>query len=259
MDWSPKMEESGTNLILGLLQGIWNAMKNIWQWVDEHIFGPFIDAFKAAFRINSPSKVMEEMGGYIIEGFLNGIKNGFNFIKDTVGTIIDIFQSIIPSAKQIWDDVGNGLSSAFQHFGETAHGWLQNVIDGLNHVISKAGQALSGLNQVANKRAAEIEADGSQYLTGFASGGFPDEGQLFMAREGGMPELVGRVGNHTAVANNDQIVAGISNGVYNAVVSAMSISGGGGSNTPVEIYLDGNLIAKSTTRYQRQYARAGTM
>lgn len=53
----------------------------------------------------------------------------------------------------------------------------------------------------------------------YASGGFPDVGELFMARETG-PELVGSIGNRTAVANNDQIVEGISAGVYNAMVSA---------------------------------------
>lgn len=46
----------------------------------------------------------------------------------------------------------------------------------------------------------------------YANGGFPDSGELFMARESG-PELVGRMGGGTAVANNDQIVDGISQGV----------------------------------------------
>ena len=53
----------------------------------------------------------------------------------------------------------------------------------------------------------------------YANGGFPTTGQMFMAREAG-PELVGSIGNRTAVANNDQIVEGISAGVYNAMVSA---------------------------------------
>ena len=35
---------------------------------------------------------------------------------------------------------------------------------------------------------------------------------MFIAREAG-PELVGTMGNRTAVANNDQIVAGIAGGV----------------------------------------------
>ena len=49
-------------------------------------------------------------------------------------------------------------------------------------------------------------------LPTFAQGGFPEEGQLFIAREAG-PELVGSMNGKTAVANNDQIVAGITSGV----------------------------------------------
>ncbi|MBR2681242.1 MAG: hypothetical protein IKE23_10925, partial [Exiguobacterium sp.] len=51
----------------------------------------------------------------------------------------------------------------------------------------------------------------------FASGGFPDYGQLFIARENGAgAELVGQIGKRTAVANNDQIVEGIKGGVESA-------------------------------------------
>ena len=49
-----------------------------------------------------------------------------------------------------------------------------------------------------------------------AQGGYVDSGQLFLARESG-PEYVGAIGNQTAVANNDQIVEGISAGVSAAV------------------------------------------
>ena len=49
----------------------------------------------------------------------------------------------------------------------------------------------------------------------WADGGFPDEGQMFIAREAG-PELVGTIGGRTAVANNDQIVSGIARGVADA-------------------------------------------
>lgn len=58
-------------------------------------------------------------------------------------------------------------------------------------------------------------------------------GQLFLAREAG-PELVGSLGNHTAVLNNDQIVASVSAGVYSAVRSAMSaVNSGGGNQAPI--------------------------
>lgn len=53
-------------------------------------------------------------------------------------------------------------------------------------------------------------------IFGFADGGFPDAGQLFIAREAGA-EMVGSMGGHTAVANNDQIVEGIREGVEAAM------------------------------------------
>lgn len=53
-------------------------------------------------------------------------------------------------------------------------------------------------------------------IFGFADGGFPDDGQLFIAREAGA-EMVGSLGGHTAVANNDQIVEGIREGVEAAM------------------------------------------
>ncbi len=120
-------------------------------------------------------------------------------------------------------------------------GWIQTVIDGLSFV------------KHANERAAQAQADGSIYLTGFASGGFPATGQLFLARESG-PELVGSMGGRTAVANNDQITEGIKDAVYEAMISAMA---GGGNGQPIIINLDGREIARTTTKYQNQMARAG--
>ena len=82
------------------------------------------------------------------------------------------------------------------------------------------------------------KADGGVYSNGnwqniqkYANGGMPSFGQMFIAREAG-PELVGSLGNRTAVMNNDQIVASVSAGVYNAVVSAMSQIG----SSAVELY-----------------------
>lgn len=55
----------------------------------------------------------------------------------------------------------------------------------------------------------------------YASGGFPDTGELYYARENGQ-ELVGRIGNQNAVMNNDQIVSAVSSGVADAVASVMA-------------------------------------
>lgn len=75
-----------------------------------------------------------------------------------------------------------------------------------------------------------------QPITMAASGGQFTTGQMFVAREAG-PELVGRIGSGTAVMNNDQIVASVSKGVYEAVLSAMSMSD---SDKSVNVYLQGD-------------------
>ena len=61
-------------------------------------------------------------------------------------------------------------------------------------------------------------------LQWYAQGGFPAAGQLFVANEAG-PELVGKMGNRNAVANNNQIVEGIKAGVFEAVLDALNASG----------------------------------
>ena len=131
-------------------------------------------------------------------------------------------------------------------------GWIQHTIDGIVTAILALRDFFS-LKSI-NERAAQMEADGSMYLQGFASGGYPQTGELFLAQEQG-PEMVGRIGNRTAVANNDQIVEAVSMGVANAVSAVL---GNGGTDRPVKIFLDGREIATTTTRYQNQIARAGS-
>lgn len=87
----------------------------------------------------------------------------------------------------------------------------------------------------------------------FASGGFPSTGQLFIAREAGA-EMVGQIGGHTAVANNQDIVASVSQGVAQAVASVM----GGGSNVTVTLEGDAKGIFKVVQKEGRAYsARTG--
>ena len=133
---------------------------------------------------------------------------------------------------------------AFADLRDRIVGILNNIVEAWNYVFG--GGAFSDPNY-------DFYNDPGSWNSNFASGGFPNEGQLFVAREAG-PELVGTIGGHTAVANNDQIVAGIREGVFEAVTAAM---GGGGNSQPITIYLDGRERARSTTKYQNQMARAG--
>lgn len=83
-----KIEECGGNVVDGILMGIVDGMKAIGTWIKNNIFTPFMNAFKDAFGIHSPSTVMAEMGQYLWDGFCNGIKEFFSnpgaFIKANI-------------------------------------------------------------------------------------------------------------------------------------------------------------------------------
>ena len=147
--------------------------------------------------------------------------------------------AVTSAVKSACDRVWSTISSLFQgiyNWFQSAHAWIQNLLDGFSLVRS------------ANQRAAQSQADGSIYLGGFASGGYPDEGQLFIAREAG-PEMVGTIGGRTAVANNDQIVEGIRQGVFEAVSAAMANNGT--SEPVVKVYLDSREIRTGQQRLNR--------
>lgn len=84
----------------------------------------------------------------------------------------------------------------------------------------------------------------------FADGGFPAQGQLFLARESG-PELVGNVGGRNAVANNNQIVSAVSQGVAEAVSRVM----GTGNKQPIIVNVAGKTLYKDTVDYINNQSR----
>lgn len=113
----------------------------------------------------------------------------------------------------------------------------------------------TGLSVKTNLKAnGGIFAGHWQPITAYAGGGTPDAGQMFVAREAG-PEMVGTIGGHTAVMNNDQIVASVSSGVYEAVLAAM----GGQSDRPIVLNVNGKELAKVTYGdFQEESSRRGT-
>lgn len=110
------------------------------------------------------------------------------------------------------------------------------------------------INLKTNKNT--LNVNGKEYkITLRANGGFPSMGEMFVAREAG-PELVGRIGKKTAVANNDQIVSAVSGGVYNAMRSAMAgMSSGGKYEIHTTVTLDGKSVGKSVVDYNNGIVR----
>ena len=95
--------------------------------------------------------------------------------------------------------------------------------------------------------------DGKTYFYGwshsrYATGGFPDVGEMFLAREAG-PELVGTIGSKTAVVNNQQIVEAVAKGVANAVSKVMASSQ---ANRNYNFYMDGDNVTNAVTIRQRR-------
>lgn len=80
-----------------------------------------------------------------------------------------------------------------------------------------------------------------------ASGGFVSSGDLFLANEAG-PEMIGRIGNKTAVANTDQIVESISNGVYSAMMSVMNKQSTRPINVTSKLVVDKRTLATATSQ-----------
>ncbi len=117
-----------------------------------------------------------------------------------------------------WSLDDNPITNFVRRMANSIIGIINRVVDAINNVFHISFKGLSVLGKEVvpafNARLVNIP-----HVPTFADGGFVDEGQLFIAREAGA-EMVGRIGRKTAVANNDQIVESVSQGVYEAVQRA---------------------------------------
>lgn len=107
--WKDTAFEDGKFTMEGLLNGIWEKLKDIGTWIKEHIFQPFIDGFKNAFGIHSPSTVMAEQGGYIMDGLLNGVIDKLQSILDFFG---DLKDKIVDKFSDLKDKLGDEFGKA---------------------------------------------------------------------------------------------------------------------------------------------------
>ena len=151
---------------------------------------------------------MKEVGKKLVTGFVSGIKSEYSSLS-----------------RAIKDVLSNSLSS------RVAKSYGEDFGKELGRSISRSLKRVS-----LPKIRGSISTYGDQVSMNFyayAEGGFPNQGQMFIAREAG-PELVGNIGNRTAVANNDQIIEGIRQGVYSAVIEANTNNN---TRQPVNVYI----------------------
>ena len=160
------------------------------------------------------------------------VKNDSTSADKAYGETVSHFNINNDEELKKWFDEGNYGASLYE-FAKTTAMRIKN--DEVDPVLKRR---LKGQSTWA-----DISSLG---ILGYADGGFPDYGDLFIANEAG-PELVGTIGNRTAVANSSTIETAI----YNAVRSAMSDSNTGGqpADIHVTVDIDGDTVGETVARY----------
>ena len=159
------------------------------------------------------------------------VKNDNTSADNAYGETVSHFNINNDEELKKWFDEGNYGASLYEFAKTTA---MQIKNDEVDPVLKRR---LKGQSTWA-----DISSLG---IFGYADGGFPDYGDLFIANER-VPELVGTIGNRTAVANSSSIETAI----YNAVRSAMSDSAGGQSaDIHVTVDIDGDTVGETVARY----------
>lgn len=169
--------------------------------------------------------------------FVTTLSNKFSTLKTTIDTNLASIKNDVVTK---WDNVKAKLSetpfvstviSAFSSLAGTVRSYMNSLWDSVrdywDRIKDKLSQTISGNININTNNSSSRRADGGIFVNGhwkdvaaYASGGLPTTGQMFIAREAG-PELVGSIGGHTAVMNNDQIVSSVAYGVRQAVAEVL--------------------------------------
>lgn len=139
----------GTDLIGGLLKGMLDALGTIGSWIEEHVFTPIVDWFKKLFGIHSPSTVMEEYGGFIMEGLFNGISG-------MVDTVVEIFTNIKDTITGVWDTLTEKTSEIWEGISSTVSETWGNLKDWASEKFESVKETVSGAWDTVSSKTTEI-------------------------------------------------------------------------------------------------------
>lgn len=278
---STQMAAVGIAVIKGFKKGIqdaFNGVSGIKEWIQKNIFDKFIDGFNDVFWIKGTGTEYSELllpkGMGIIKGFKDGVMNElaetiikvreklkeFQWLFDDISLNVPV-SKITGKVTDMKDSVANTIGSIASAIrGKANDIWLaieqliNGMIQGFNHFADQMSEKFTFHvpdNPIvgAFDFGISIPHIPDLALGRFDNGGFPTMGELFMANENGVAEMVGRIGNRTAVANNDQIVAAVAEGVAQAVASVLNSRDNNGQN--INIYLDSKQLAIAIEKQQR--------
>lgn len=235
--------EIGTFLTDGLLQGIadtWHGITEFFSEKLEDIKGFFSTAWEN-IKTDAGSK-------------WNSIKTSLSSKWDDIKSgAIGTFTSMKNRITGIWDGLWSALKRTINSIIGGVEKMANGVINGINAMIKTLNKLSFDIPDWVpvlggKKFGFDLRTVSTISIPRLASGGFPDAGELFIAREAGA-EMVGSIGGRTAVANNDQIVEGIKQGVREAMAESGGTHGG---SFDVKVYLDGREVTAAVEKRQRE-------
>lgn len=150
----------GLNIVYGIYYGIQDAITNVASWIVENVFNPFINGFKSAFGINSPSTVMAEQGGYIIAGLKKGITDAISSVTETAKKILSAIKSAFGNFSLF--DIGKNL--------------IQGLINGVNNMIETAKNAVANVGNAVIDKVKNVLGIHSPSTVFAEIGGYIDQG-----------------------------------------------------------------------------------
>ena len=248
--------------ITNVASGAWTNIKSVWStvtnWFNTNIIQPLGKTFTNVWNTVTT----------LASNAWNGIKNVFSNFASFFGTIVSNawqkVKNVFQTGGQIFEGIKDAIINAFKKV-------VNNLISGINWAIA---QPFNGLNWVIGE-IRNFEVLGVRPFSGLSNISVPTipylaegrygipAGQLFVARERG-PEMVGEMGSHTTVANNQQIVQGIEQGVEAGVIRAMALfnassSDGGETTIEIPVVLGVEEISRAVWKGQASLVRRGVI
>ena len=207
------------------------------------------------FVVNSIKKVVS-----VITGILSGALIVLGVLLCLSGSGVGLGLAVLAAGLSLsyaaWTLDDNPITRFVRQMANSIIGLVNGVIDAINDMfhIKFNGLSVMGITLIP---AFDIRLVDIPHIPFFEDGGFPNEGQLFIAREAGA-EMVGAMGRRTAVANNDQIVEGISTGVSIAndgVIAAIYALLNVVEEKDMSVVIGDNEIGHSYDRYKEKRGR----
>lgn len=207
------------------------------------------------FIVNSIKKVVS-----VITGILSGALIVLGVLLCLSGAGVGLGLAVLAAGLSLsyaaWTLDDNPITRFVRQMANSIIGLVNGVIDAINDMfhIQFNGLSVMGITLIP---AFDIRLVDIPHIPFFEDGGFPNEGQLFIAREAGA-EMVGAMGRRTAVANNDQIVEGISAGVSVAndgVIAAIYALLNVVEEKDMSVVIGDNEIGHSYDRYKEKRGR----